>query len=235
MAAAAVALASAAASDGKTLPSAATGPVTSATAPTSAVSASSEALRTEALRTEARALRAAALAATTVPATTVPATTHPQPLPPPVAGSGVAVGDSVLEDVKLYAPATLTSHQIAIDAAVGRQWSVGVGILSSLRASGKLPPVVIVALGSNGRINDAQFDQMMQACQGAKRVVFMTVTGPLIGNNPIIAAGVARHPGALLADWNTLVNAHPDWLAPDHVHVGPAGAAALGDLLARMS
>ena len=188
--------------------------------------------------------RATTTAPTTAPTTTstvapttttvAPTTVAPAPAPPPapVAGPGIAVGDSVLEDVALYAPATLQAHGIAINAAVSRQWPVGISILSGLRAGGKLPPVVIVALGSNGRITDALFEQMMQACAGAKRVVFMTVTGPLIGNNPIIAAGVARHPEAVLADWHTLAAAHPDWFGPDHVHVGPAGAAALGNLLA---
>jgi len=171
------------------------------------------------------------VAPTTVAPTTAPPTT-PKP-PPVVAGAGVAIGDSVLEDVKLYAASTLQAHDVSIDAAVGRQWAVGVGIVSGLRTTGKLPPVVIVALGSNGRITDALFDQMVQACSGAKRIVFMTVTGPLIGNNPIIRNGVARHGGAaVLADWNVLAAAHADWFAPDHVHVGPAGATALGNLLA---
>ncbi len=124
---------------------------------------------------------------------------------------------------------------IAIDAAVGRQWATGISIVSGLRAAGKLPPVVIVALGSNGQVNATQFDQMMAACAGAVRVVFMTVTGPLIGNNPVITAGVARYRNAALADWHTLAAAHPDWFAPDQVHVGPAGATALGDLLASLS
>jgi hypothetical protein len=152
-----------------------------------------------------------------------------------VAGPGLAVGDSVLEDVKLYAAGTLGSHGISIDAAVGRQWAAGMAILSQLRARGKLPAVVVVGLGSNGRITDGAFDQMMKVCAGAKRVVFMTVTGPLIGNNPIIRSGVARYPQAALADWNTVAAGHPDWFAPDHVHVGPAGAAALGNLLASVS
>jgi hypothetical protein len=157
-------------------------------------------------------------------------------LPKPLVLPGVAVGDSVLEDVLLYAPQTLSAHGITIDAAVGRQWSAGVQILTLLRQEGQLPAVVIVALGSNGRITAALFDQMMQACAGVKRVVFMTVTGALIGNNPIITAGVARFaPRAVLADWHALASAHPEWFGPDHVHVGPAGARALGTLLARLS
>jgi len=97
-----------------------------------------------------------------------------------------------------------------------------------------MPPVVVVALGSNGQITSTMFDQMMQLLAGASRVVFMTVTGPLIGNNPVIRAGVARYPNAVLADWNALAAQHPDWFAPDDVHVGPAGAAALGGLLASL-
>jgi hypothetical protein len=192
-------------------------------------------------KSSATAGRATTIAPTTAaPTTAAPATTRPLPAttkapPPVVPGAGIAVGDSVLEDVQLYASTTLASHNIAINAAVGRQWAVGVSILSSLRTRGKLPPVVIVGLGSNGRVTDTQFDQMMQACAGAKRVVFMTVTGPLIGNNPVITTGVARYPTAALADWNTLAAAHPDWFAPDHVHIGPAGATALGNLLASMS
>jgi hypothetical protein len=149
-------------------------------------------------------------------------------------GGGVAVGDSVLEDVALYAPTTLTSRGVAINAAVGRQWASGEGILGSLRASGRLPPVVVVALGSNGPISAAAFDAMMAQVAGARRVVFMTVTGPLVANNAVIRAGVARYGQDVLADWAALAAAHPEWFAPDHVHVGPAGATALGQLLASL-
>jgi hypothetical protein len=87
-------------------------------------------------------------------------------------------------------------------------------------------------LGSNGPITSADFDKMMSGLTGVRRVVFMTVTGPLIANNDVIRAGVARYPQAVLADWATLSAAHPTWFAKDHVHVGAAGAAALGQLFA---
>jgi len=60
----------------------------------------------------------------------------------------------------------------------------------------------------------------------------MTVTGPLIANNNVIRAGVSRYHQAALADWATVSAAHPSWFAPDHVHIGPAGARALGALFA---
>jgi hypothetical protein len=140
----------------------------------------------------------------------------------------------VLEDVALYAPATLASRGVVINAAVGRQWATGESILGSLKVAGRLPPVVVVALGTNGPVSAVAFDAMMAEVAGASRVVFMTVTGPLVANNEVIRAGVARYHQDVLADWSALAAAHPAWFAPDHVHVGPAGAAALGQLLASL-
>ena len=180
-------------------------------------------------------------APTTTAPTSVPAappavapvtTTTTAPPPVAVSGGGVAIGDSVLEDVALYAPSTLNARGIAINAAVSRQWSTGEGIVAGMRASGRLPAVVVVALGSNGPIHPADFDNMMSRLSGVRRVVFMTVTGPLIANNDVIRDGVSRYPQAVLADWAALSAANPTWFAKDHVHVGAAGAAALGQLFA---
>ncbi len=166
------------------------------------------------------------------PAVAPVTTTTTAPPPVAVSGGGVAIGDSVLEDVALYAPSTLNARGIAINAAVSRQWSTGEGIVASMQASGRLPAVVVVALGSNGPIHPADFDNMMSRLAGVRRVVFMTVTGPLIANNDVIRDGVSRYPQAVLADWAALSAANPTWFAKDHVHVGAAGAAALGQLFA---
>jgi hypothetical protein len=174
----------------------------------------------------------APVAATTVAPATTPTTARPVVA---IAGGGVAIGDSVLEDVALYAPSTLKGKGIAINAAVSRQWAAGESIVASMRASGSLPGVVVVALGSNGPIHAADFDKMMTGLAGVRRVVFMTVTGPLVANNDIIRAGVARYPQAALADWAVLAAANPTWFAKDHVHVGAAGATALGQLLASVA
>jgi hypothetical protein len=160
--------------------------------------------------------------------------TPPHPTVPGVVAGGLAIGDSVLEDVQLYAPRTLNARGIAINAAVGRAWVTGESILWSLRRSGRLPSVIVVALGTNGPIGPADFDAMMRAAAGASRVVFMTVTGPYAANNSVIRNGVARYQAAL-GDWAGLSGPHPAWFAPDHVHIGSAGATALGNLLASLA
>ena len=77
---------------------------------------------------------------------------------------------------------------------------------------------------------------MMQAAPGVARVVFVNVCVPrawAAGDNAVLAAGVARHPGvAVLADWNALATPHPEWFTSDQVHLNPAGAAALAALIA---
>ena len=76
---------------------------------------------------------------------------------------------------------------------------------------------------------------MMQAAAGVTRVVFVNFCVPRsweATDNATIAAGVAKYPAvAVLADWYSLANAHPEWFTPDQVHLQPAGAQALADLI----
>jgi hypothetical protein len=47
--------------------------------------------------------------------------------------------------------------------------------LNSMKATGQLGARVIVGLGTNGPISDADFDTMMSVLSGASRVVFVNV------------------------------------------------------------
>jgi hypothetical protein len=51
----------------------------------------------------------------------------------------------------------------------------------------------------------------------------------------VIRSAAERHPGRiLLLDWDRLVDNHPDWLAPDGVHLGgSAGITGFAGLLSR--
>jgi hypothetical protein len=176
------------------------------------------------------------------PTTSVVTSVPPPPptsAPPPTTSAHLglpvtAVGDSVTLDVRPDLAALVPG--ISIDGAVNRQWATGVSILSSLRASGQLRPEVIVGLGINGPVSPAQFDAMMRAVTGARRVVFLTVRLPRSWqdeNNSTLRAGVARYPGtAVLADWYTLSANQPSWFTPDGVHLQPAGAQAMATLIA---
>ena len=164
-----------------------------------------------------------------------PPTTAPPPATPAHLGLPVtAVGDSVLIDIEPDLAALVPGA--SFDGAVSRPWDTGVSVLSGSRARGQLRPEVVVGLGINGGVTPAQFDAMMRAVAGAKRVVFVTVRLPRSWQdqtNATLRDGVARYPGtAVLADWYTLSADQPSWFAPDGVHLQKPGAQAMASLIA---
>jgi hypothetical protein len=154
---------------------------------------------------------------------------------PPVAGPVSAVGDSIMIDIQPYLQADLPG--VSVDGVVSRQFETGIGVVQADRAAGTLGSVLVVELGTNGSVTSSDFDAMMEAAAGVKRVVFVNLDVPRpweAPDNAVLAAGVARYPGvAVLADWYTVSSPHPEWFTPDQVHLEPAGAQALAALIAQ--
>jgi len=160
------------------------------------------------------------------------------PPPPPVerfvpSGRVGAIGDSVMIGA---APALQQAIDgIEIDASTSRQVAPGIVTLRERRAAGQLGDVVVVHLGNNGTFTARQFDETMQALEGVRRVVFVTVKVPRPWegqNNAVLAAGVARYPNAVLADWQAASAGRPDYFAADGIHLGANGARAYAGLIA---
>ena len=97
----------------------------------------------------------AAAPTTTSTTADVPGPTGPGFIP----GQVTAVGDSVMLDYQDPLKASIPGIQV--DAAVSRQWADGEAILQTMKAQGQLGGLVIVALGTNGPIMDADFDHMV--------------------------------------------------------------------------
>jgi|HubBroStandDraft_2_1064218.scaffolds.fasta_scaffold69608_2 hypothetical protein len=181
--------------------------------------------------------RATSLPTTTAPTTTTTTTTSTLPPPAPgfVAGHVTAVGDSVMLDYQTPLQADVPG--IDVEASVSRQWDTGVSILQQLKTAGQLGAEVVVALSTNGPISDADFDQMMGVLQGASRVVFVNVhvdkpwQDP---NNQVLAAGAARYPNVVIADWATMAAQNPSWFGSDgtHLAIDGAGTTELASLIA---
>jgi hypothetical protein len=185
------------------------------------------------------ATKATATPATATPATSPAPTTTLPPLAPAagglVAGHVTAVGDSVMLDYQTDLQQDVPG--VEVEAAVSRQWYEGEEVLQQLRAEGQLGSVVVVALGTNGPITDADFDAMMSILAGASRVVFVNIVvdkpwqDP---NNEVLSSGVARYPNTVLANWYALESQNPDWVYSDgtHLPIGGPGAQALAALIA---
>jgi hypothetical protein len=165
-----------------------------------------------------------------------PAATPAPGAPPATAdppGGVTAVGDSVMLGASSALRQAIPS--IEIDAVVSRQWDPGVATVSSDRSSGRLRPTLVVDLGTNGTVSASQFDAMVRAAEGSRRIVFVTVRVPRpweAQDNAVLRAGVSRHPNTVLADWYSASEGHPEWFAPDGYHLQPAGARAFAALIA---
>ncbi len=93
-------------------------------------------------------------------------------MPPHVLG----IGDSVM----LGAQQSLQQEipGMVVDAVTSRQFGEAVHVLQSYSSLGVLPSVVVIHLGTNGRVTDGGFDQMMETVGPQRTVYFLTARVP---------------------------------------------------------
>ena len=145
---------------------------------------------------------------------------------PPGTKRITAIGDSVM----LGGVAKMSSSingSVFVDARVGRQVSECLQILTLWRDRGVLGDVVVVHIGNNGTFNEDQFNQMKDILSGVPKVIFINNKVPRSwesGNNQVIANGVASMPNAVLIDWKSAGDGHPEWFAKDGMHLQTNGA-----------
>jgi hypothetical protein len=153
-----------------------------------------------------------------------------------LAGHVTAIGDSVMLDAAPDLQADIPG--IDVEAQVGRQWDEGAALAAQLKAEGKLGAIVVVDLGTNGPVDVTQFQSMMQALQGASRVIFVTVHLPSSYSwstsvNATLDAEVPKYANARLVDFNALADKNPSWFGADGVHmaIGGTGAQVMARLI----
>ncbi len=123
-----------------------------------------------------------------------------------------------------------------VDATVSRpSWEVFKRILDR-RAAGKLGAVVVIHTGTNGSIDEQQFDDLLQVLQDRSRVVLVTVKAPrswTAEDNAIIRRLAAKYAddNVRLADWEDYSRGKRTWFYSDGIHMRPDGADAYAQLL----
>jgi peptidoglycan/LPS O-acetylase OafA/YrhL len=162
--------------------------------------------------------------ATPAPPPSPEPTALPLPPPDPTGPRVFALGDSVM----LGAAAALQSTigNLEADAAVSRQVSQGIDILSWRADNGLLGDIVIIHLGNNGYFGQGQMEQIMSILSGVDRVVFVTVKVPREweGPNNVVIQSGAAYPNAVVVDWYTTGIAAPSFFWDDGFHLRPHGA-----------
>ncbi|GEL17282.1 acyltransferase family protein [Pseudonocardia asaccharolytica] len=170
---------------------------------------------------------AAPAAPSAEPAPSTPAPSAPAlPAPPPL-----VVGDSVVLG-SADAIRSALGPGTTVDAVVGRQFSTAPAIVAAWVA--QHPGPVVVHLGSNGIVRDADVDAVVAAA-GPRPVVLVTVAVPRRWQQPdnaALATAAQRHPTVVLVDWAAVAAADPGLLGPDQVHPTAAGRTALAAAIA---
>src|SRR5581483_951536 len=104
-----------------------------------------------------------------------------------------------------------------------------------LKGAGRLPHMVAIALGSDCCVTQDQIDEALAILGPGRLLVFVTPVRLGGGDGSGAAeerATAAAHPGrVLLLDWVRESAGHPDWFAPDRLHLNTPGVSAFTQLL----
>ncbi|MCC2029658.1 acetyltransferase [Microbacterium sp. YMB-B2] len=154
----------------------------------------------------------------------------PEKIAVPEGGEITAVGDSVM---LASAPSLLEEFPgIEVDAEVSRSVWAGPEILQHLEDAGALRQNVVVALGTNGPVDDDVLEQMSRIAGPDRNLILVNAHAPrdwIPGVNAELETFAARHRHVWVADWSGDIAPHEDLLAGDGIHPGKAG----GDVFAR--
>ena len=118
-----------------------------------------------------------------------------------------------------------------------RSFANGLGVMRKQRQAGRLPRLVVLALGTDGRVKMAQVKEALRIA-GPDRILGL-VTPRELGGGAGFDASVMRKAASkhrakiVLFDWVRYSRRHNGWFQPDHAHLTYAGAAAFARLLAK--
>ncbi|CAB4676121.1 unannotated protein [freshwater metagenome] len=149
----------------------------------------------------------------------------------PTAVPGLWVtGDSVILGIRHELEAR--NHIGLINARVGRQATELIEVMTHDKAN-MIGSTVIFNLGNNNKLTQAQVISIFEEVKSQPRIIVVNTAVPRgwrDENNALIAQ-YSRQYGALLVDWATISIGHPEYFAPDGVHLVPAGVRAYVDAI----
>ncbi|KAB2329952.1 acetyltransferase [Cytobacillus depressus] len=139
----------------------------------------------------------------------------------------LAIGDSVMLDIA--ASLHKKYPDMTIDGKVGRQVSQAVQLAHSYENFNQPENAVIIELGTNGYFTNNQIDSLLQSFSKAHIYLVNTrVPRPWESQvNNALAAKAKENKNITLVDWHSAAINHPEYFAPDGVHLVPKGIEAL--------
>jgi hypothetical protein len=112
-----------------------------------------------------------------------------------------------------------------INARVGRQAAELLDVIKHDKlAVGDIP--IIFNLGNNNSLTRTQVADIFAEVQTQSQIIVVNTAVPRPwrdSNNALIAEFATQNPKVRIVDWAAISNGHPEYFAPDGVHLQPAG------------
>lgn len=157
--------------------------------------------------------------------------------PGPVDPRLFVIGDSVLLGAQPAVVARLPGWTVTVYAQEGLSTLAAPAIIAANRPN--VGEVAVIALGNNDRGNPVTFGQridgVMQALSGTRRVIWINLrqfASWVPAMNAQLQAATTRWPNLEIADWDARATPDPALVYADGLHLTPAGAAAMAELIA---
>jgi len=150
-------------------------------------------------------------------------TSIPAPVTEVVTDGLWVTGDSVILGIR----STLgQSHPISImNARIGRQAPELLSVMLQDKDEAADVPVIF-NLGNNNALTREQVVAIFEAVKDQPRIIVVNTAVPRPwreGNNSLIAEVASQYAKVIVVDWNSISEGHPEYFAPDGVHLVPAG------------
>jgi hypothetical protein len=155
-------------------------------------------------------------------------------IPPSLDEGGLWVtGDSVILGIR--SELDLIENIGLINARVGRQASE---LLEEIRRDKEKMPeaTVIFNLGNNNKLTEEQVSLVFEELANQPKIIVVNAAVPrswLDDNNALIKKYADLY-SAKLVDWASISANHPEYFAPDGVHLVPAGVRAYVDAISQL-
>ena len=139
-------------------------------------------------------------------------------------------GDSVILGIHYELDAR--SPIAIINARVGRQATELIEVMKADKANAA-DSTVIFNMGNNNKLTSDQVIAVFEEVKNQPRIIVVNTAVPRgwrDENNALIAQYAALY-GATVVDWASISMGHPEYFAPDGVHLVPAGVRAYVDAI----
>jgi len=146
------------------------------------------------------------------------------------AGGLWVTGDSVI--LGIHYELDTRSHIAIINARVGRQAPELIEVMRADKANAA-NSTVIFNMGNNNKLTSDQVLAIFEEVKNQPKIIVVNTAVPRgwrDENNALIAQYAALY-GATVVDWSAISAGHPEYFAPDGVHLVPAGVRAYVDAI----